>query len=200
MLLSDLTQSIYEKHASQFDEERYKGLIEKKWLDMFCAICDENAHVLDVGCGAAEPIAKYFIDKGYSLTGVDFSSPMIELAKARYPDQSWIVQDMRYMDLGQQYDGIISWHSFFHLKKDDQRDTLRVFARHLKRGGPLMLTVGPEEGEEIGHVCGDKVYHASLSPEEYEKILKGEDISVVEFVKEDEECDLCTVILAKKDN
>lgn len=200
VLLSELTRSTYEKHAAQFDIERHKVLVEQKWLDKFCSLCPDQAQLLDVGCGSAEPIAKYLIEKGYHLTGIDFSQAMIDICSKRFPEQNWFVMDMRELDLEKSYDGIISWHSFFHLTQEAQRKTLKIFARHLNDNGVLMLTVGPEAGEVVGHVCGDEVYHSSLSFEEYQQILNEEGITVVEFVREDPECDLCTILLAKKED
>jgi len=34
-----------------------------------------------------------------------------------------------------------------------------------------MFTSGPEEGEVIGFYCGEPLYHASLDPVEYDKLL-----------------------------
>lgn len=62
-----------------------------------------------------------------------------------------------------------------------------------------MLTVGPEAGEVTGHVNGEPVYHASLAPETYARLLAENGCRVAEFVKEDETCGFQTVLLASKD-
>jgi len=192
------TLDVYRRNAEAFDQQRHKGLHERGWLERFAALLPPGGSVLDVGCGAAEPIAQYFIDEGFQVTGLDFSEPMIELAQARYPENDWICCDMREFDLQQRFDGIIAWNSFFHLTKDDQRSVLDRFVHHLAMGGVLMITVGPEEGEVLGHVNGEEVYHASLAPEEYTSILTQSGLHVVEFVFEDETCDFQTVLLAKR--
>jgi SAM-dependent methyltransferase len=191
-------RGVYERNASQFDQERAKTLFERSWLEKFEAMLPLNASILDVGCGTGEPIAQYFIAKGYGLTGVDYARPMIELARQRFPEQSWHVADMRALDLGLRFDGLLGWHSFFHLTRDEQRTVLPLFSRHLNPGGVMMLTVGPEEGECGGHVAGEEVYHASLSPNEYQNILERLDIEIMDFVVEDPECGFATIILAKK--
>jgi len=80
------THEIYERNAALFDAERPKGLHERVWLDRFTALLPLNGSILDLGCGAGDPIATFFMDKGFAVTRVDFSSAMLELAKARFPD------------------------------------------------------------------------------------------------------------------
>lgn len=192
------TQGVYERNAARFDRERAKGLHERRWLDRFLSLLPEKAALLDAGCGAGEPIAKYLIEQRHELHGIDYSAAMISLARLRLPRAVWAVMDMRKLDLQIRFDGIVAWHSFFHLTPDEQRRTIPLMAQHLIPGGALMLTVGTAEGEVIGHVADELVYHASLSPDEYRRLLGDLDMAVVDFVFEDPDCDLATVLLAKK--
>ena len=61
-----------------------------------------------------------------------------------------------------------------------------------------MLTVGPEAGEACGEVAGERVYHASLSREEYETRLAEAGLRVVAFRAEDPDCNGHSVLLARK--
>lgn len=192
------THSVYDKNANAYDQQRYKGLYERGWLNRFASLIPEGGHILDIGCGSAEPIAAYLISEGFSVTGVDFAEPMLNLARSRFPEHEWVLGDMRRFDLNRVYDGLIAWDSFFHLTKQDQRRVLGRFADHLRIGGALMITVGPEDGEVVGHVNGEEVYHASLAAAEYEEILGNNGLDVREFVFEDESCDFHTIILAIK--
>lgn len=197
-VLASRTREIYENNAVRFDAERPKALHESVWLDPFAALLPVDGTVLDVGCGTGDPIAHYFMQKGFSVTGVDFSTRMLDLARKRFPMGKWIIEDMRTLNLGKQFDGIIGWNSFFHLTQDEQRATLARLAFHLAPNGALMLTVGPLQGEVIGHVGDEQIYHSSLSPEEYAKILTGLHIEIIEFKTEDPNCDQQTVLLARK--
>lgn len=155
--------------------------------------------MLDLGCGAGEPIARWFITEGYRVTGVDFAPAMLEIARSRWPDGDWRVSDMRKLDLGETFDGIIAWNSFFHLTADDQRLVLRRMARHLNVGGSLLFTVGPDDGETTGTVAGRAVYHASLSPAEYATILHEQGLRLTGFLAEDPDCNAHSVMMARKD-
>ena len=195
--LAASTQDVYERNAARFDAERPKGLLERVWLDRFLVLVPKGGNILDLGCGAGDPIAAYMRAQGFQMTGVDASHAMLEIARSRYPDADWRLADMRQLSLDKRFDGILGWNSFFHLTQEEQRATLPKLAAHLKPGGALMLTVGPEAGEVSGHVGDDAVYHSSLSPKDYKNIMDGLGMSIVKFIKEDPDCDFQTVLLAQ---
>ncbi|MEO8402022.1 MAG: class I SAM-dependent methyltransferase [Gammaproteobacteria bacterium] len=87
--------------------------------------------ILDLGCGTGEPIAQFFIEKGFKVTGVDGSHKMIELCKKRFPNERWIVSDMREINLKEQFDVILAWHSFFYLDQNSQRKMFKIFESHM---------------------------------------------------------------------
>lgn len=171
-------------------------LFEKDWLDRFISYLPDGGEILDVGCGAGEPIAHYLLTQHFKLTGIDASQTMIDISSSRFPRGNWIVVDMRNMSLPQTFDGIIAWDSFFHLNPDEQRGTLEVFCRHLNSGGVLLLTIGDEVGEVLGVVNGEQVYHSSLDPDEYRGILRSAGFSKVTLVLRDENCGEHSVLLA----
>jgi len=104
---------------------------------------------------------------------------------------------MRALNLNEKFDCIIAWHSFFHLPPEDQRKMFQTFALHLKSDGVLLFTSGPEAGEVWSDNGGELLYHASLSSEEYEKLLHQNRFTVIEHRISDPECDGATVWLAK---
>lgn len=192
------TRDIYERNAVRFDAERAKHLYEKPWLDRFAALLPPGGAVLDAGCGSGDPIAAYLTGLGFAVTGIDAAQAMIDLARKKFPQGVWLRADMRDLEPGELYDGVIGWNSFFHLTAEEQRDVLPRLAGRLGTGGTLMLTVGPDAGEVSGHVGDDRVYHASLALAEYEAILHAHGVTVVDFVPEDPACDFQTVLLATR--
>ncbi|MBD3678997.1 MAG: class I SAM-dependent methyltransferase [Rhodobacteraceae bacterium] len=192
------TRDIYERKAALYDAQRSRALFEARWLARFAACLPAGGRVLDLGCGAGEPIASWFIAEGFDLTGVDFSSAMLDIARTRWPQGDWRQADMRDLDLGESFDGIIAWNSFFHLTREEQTDAIARMARHLKAGGSLLLTVGPRAGEAQGEVAGEPVYHASLSPADYATCLEQNGMILTGFLSEDAETDRHTVLMARK--
>ena len=188
---------LYERHAEEFNRDRSRTLQEKVWLERFISLTRPSGVVLDVGCGMAEPIARFLLDSGLGVVGVDSSPTLIQLAAARFPDSEWVVADMRQLELGRRFDGILAWDSFFHLRPSDQRDMFARFASHALRGAPLMFTSGPAHGEITGSYCGEPLYHGSLDPAEYESLLAMNGFAVVSYLASDPNCGDHTVWLAQ---
>ncbi|WP_142521602.1 class I SAM-dependent DNA methyltransferase [Pseudorhizobium endolithicum] len=189
---------LYERHAQAFDSLRGKNLFEKPWLDRFTALLPASGTVLDLGCGSGEPIAAYLIGRGLRLTGIDSSETMIELCRQRFPGHRWIVRDMRRLPPGRTFNGIVAWHSFFHLRPEQQRSMFPVFAYLAAPGAALMFTAGHFEGVAMGEFGGEPLYHASLAGEEYASLLQENGFRLVSQVDQDSGCGGATVWLAQR--
>jgi len=111
----------------------------KRWMPK-----NKEAHILELCCGTGRltlPIAK----DGYTICGVDYTSSMLEQAKAKASKEGlqieFIEADIRTLDLPEKYDLIfIPFNSIHHLyKNEDLFKTLHVVKNHLKEGGLFML-------------------------------------------------------------
>jgi SAM-dependent methyltransferase len=188
---------LYDRYAAVWDQDRAKNLFEKPWLDRFLALLPAGGSILDIGCGSAEPIARYFFAAGYAVTGADSSPAMIAICKRRFPSHGWVVADMRTLVLDRRFDGVLAWDSFFHLSRDDQRRMFPIFRAHAAPKAALMFTSGPREGEAIGHYRGEPLYHASLDEAEYRALLDEFGFEVISYLAEDPACGGHTIWLAR---
>jgi len=190
---------LYEDNAAAWDEMRGSlAVLEKPWLDRFAALLPARGSVLDIGCGSGRPIAADLIGRGFRLTGVDSSPSLIALCRARFPEQEWLVSDMRALDLGRRFDGLIAWHSSFHLTQREQRALFPRLSAHSAPGALLMFTSGDDEGVRIGEWQGEPLYHSSLSPGEYRALLKAGGFEIVDHRPRDPECGEATVWIARR--
>jgi len=189
-------KALYEKHSAAFEQLRPTNLVEKAWLDRFITNIKPEGHILDIGCGNATPIAEYLLSQGFSVTGVDSSPSMIARCKAKFPQQAWLIADMRELNLGIKFDGILAWDSFFHLPRADQRQMFRIFSAHAQAGAALMFNTGTSDGEAIGKFEGEPLYHASLAPDEYTLLMQNSGFQVIQQIVEDPQCGGRTVWLA----
>lgn len=189
---------LYSRRARDFDADRTKTLFERPWLDAFLAHVPPSGTVLDLGCGSGEPIARHLIKQGRRLTGVDVSPGLIDLCRIRFPDQEWVVADIRGLDLGRTFEGVIAWHSLIHLPPEEQPGVFAIFARHLRPGGALMFTSGSERGETVGEWRGEPLYHGSLSLEEYRASLGAAGFDLSRQVSDDPDCGGAAVWLARR--
>jgi SAM-dependent methyltransferase len=189
---------LYQRKALDWIESRARtGLFEKPWLDRFRALLPPAGPILDLGCGSAEPMAAYLIALGHPVIGADSSPAMIDVCRKHFPEQEWIVADMRKLALRRQFSGILAWDSFFHLGHDDQRRMFPVFREHAAPRAALMFTSGPGHGEAIGSFGGEPLYHASLDPAEYRSLLDLNGFDVVSHVVEDPDSGGHTIWLAQ---
>ena len=186
----------YNAVAIDWDTQRSQALFERKWLNRMMKLAPGKT-VLDIGCGTGRPIARYLLEKGATVTGLDGAPGMLNLFLTNLPDARAILADMRGVDLGETFHALLAWNSFFHLSADDQRAMFAVFARHANPGAALMFTSGPEKSERTGQVAGKSVYHASLDPSEYESLLNANGFRVKHFHPEDPDCAGHTIWLAK---
>ncbi|ULT73753.1 class I SAM-dependent methyltransferase [Pseudomonas sp. BC42] len=192
---------LYQRHAQAWDRARRANTqafhSEQAWFERFRQVMGSGRQVLDLGCGGGEPVARYLVERGYAVTGVDSSAALLDQCRQRFPEQQWINADMRGLALDQDFAGILAWNSLFHLSPDDQRAMFAVFERHAAPGCALMFTSGPAAGEAIGEFEGEALYHASLDPGEYCTLLDTHGFEVVQHISEDPQCCGFTVWLAR---
>lgn len=194
----DNTLDIYARQADGWDAHRHRVFFEKPWIDRLLGPEAEGLRVLDLGCGAGDPISGHMIERGVELTGLDGANSMLDIASRRYPNASWVHADMRDFVPDQTFDRILSWDGSYHLTQDEQRALLSKLPGWLNPEGALLLTIGPEAGELTGIVEGETVYHSSLEPDEYRDRLEAAGMTIEALVLEDQSIGYHSLILAGK--
>lgn len=195
---------LYERHAAAWSALREKSaFIELGWLEKFRGALPQGGAVLDLGCGSGLPIAHWLMEHGFQVTGVDASPTLIAICRERFPASrwpaaEWIEADMRHLTLTRCFDGVIAWHSFFHLAPDDQRRMFDLFALLTSPRGALMFTSGDRENELVGEFQGEPLYHASLSLDEYRTLLDRSGFDVADHISGDPDCGGATVWIARR--
>jgi SAM-dependent methyltransferase len=189
---------LYERRANSWVADRQRtSFAERTWIERFMSLIPPGVPLLDVGCGSGEPIARFLIEHGFDVFGVDSSETMISLCRGKFPERTWWVADMRNLSLKRTYGGIIAWDSLFHLSPDNQRQMIPTFREHAASNAALLFTSGPSHGEVIGSLQGEALYHASLSADEYRSLLCDNGFVVRSHVVEDPDCERRTVWLAQ---
>lgn len=126
---------IYDPSCKDVTEREVRGITELLALSPGCSL-------LDMACGYGRH-CKVFGDSGFSVTGVDLSGPMIEIARSKYSRTGvkYVVGDMRNVDLNRQFDAALNLYISFGFFKDqkDNLEVLRNIARHLVPHGKFLL-------------------------------------------------------------
>ena|SRR3989344_5601262 len=140
------TVGTYNKLGKKYLEES-KKVVPPRRLP-FLKHFSQNDHILDVGCGGGRD-AKFFIENGLRVTGIDSSRVMISLAKKEVPKGKFKCLDMLKMNFpASAFDGIWAQTVLLHLKREDVPKALKKLYRILKKGGILHLTVKQGKGEK----------------------------------------------------
>lgn len=145
----EITRESYEQMAptyAQISANMSETLLA--FAQKFLGALEPNAEILDVGCGPGRDMA-WFENHDINVTGVDFSSSMLKLAREKVHG-SLLQADVRNMPFEvHSVDGIWCSASLLHLPKTDSPAALLEFKRVLKPAGILFLSVQEGEGEHL---------------------------------------------------
>lgn len=109
--------------------------------DVFIKKLPANARVLDVGCGSGVK-SKYFIDRGFKVTGIDISDKLLEIARREAPKGGFKVLSMIDLNsLSETFDGVFAQASLLHIPKKDAGEVVKKMADRLVPHGLLYISV-----------------------------------------------------------
>ena len=170
--------SAYDSIAERFAKAR-TGFRERIYVDRFIALAVPGAHILDLGCGTGVPIARYLIDRGFRVTGVDISHAMLALARGHCPEAELVLGDMTGLALEGSFGGIIAWDSVFHVPRARHEGLFGEMSRLLVPGAPLLLSVGGSEGDFTAPMLGAELSYSGHAPAESRRLLESSGFDVL---------------------
>ena len=114
----------------------------------------EGKDVLDVACGTGVLIPDYLKRSVASVTGIDISSKMVELARAKFPQESVTILcgDVEETNSGKLFDCIVVYNAFPHFPDPDR--LIGTLAKKLKPGGTLTVAHGMSREKIDAHHHG----------------------------------------------
>lgn len=140
-------------------------------IERAISYCKVHGAALDVGCGSGGRIVRKLEKSGFSVTGIDASPKMIEIAKANHALPEFFVADICDWDTSQKYDLIIAWDSIFHLPISMHSHVVSKLCRMLQKRGVLIYTFGDDYGEHESDWHNDKFYYSTIGINENLKII-----------------------------
>ena len=114
----------------------------------------EGKVVLDVACGTGVLIPDYLKRKVASVTGIDISPKMAEIAKAKFPqpEVTILCGDVESTYFGKQFDCIVVYNAFPHFP--DPERLIATLSGLLKPGGTLTVAHGMSREKIDAHHHG----------------------------------------------
>jgi ubiquinone/menaquinone biosynthesis C-methylase UbiE len=109
-------------------------------VDELLAALPADPTVLDVGCGdGRRTLARM---DGARAVGLDFSAQQMGLARENVPTAHLVQGDMVAIPLRDDaVDAVTAYHAVFHVERERHDEVYREFARVLRPGGRLLMTV-----------------------------------------------------------
>ncbi|WP_291634207.1 class I SAM-dependent methyltransferase [Clostridium sp.] len=102
----------------------------------------DGANILDIGFGTAILTTQLY-NNGYSITGIDFSSNMINIAKQKMPQATLINQDFSKglpdQIKNHHFDFIISTYAIHHLTDKEKINFIKLLFPLLNKTGMILL-------------------------------------------------------------
>ncbi|HKY61164.1 MAG TPA: class I SAM-dependent methyltransferase [Gemmatimonadota bacterium] len=156
----------YDRVAERYAEAR--GTVAgpfRRLLDRLVQPLPDGATILDVGCGHGVP-ARYLVERGFRLTGLDASTRLTALAREAVPEADFIRGDMRTADPGGPFDAILAWDSVFHVPRNDHAAVFAKFRSWIEPGGRLLVSLGGSGPEDFtSEMLGETFFYSGHAPE-----------------------------------
>ncbi|MEV6242104.1 class I SAM-dependent methyltransferase [Lentzea sp. NPDC051838] len=142
-----------------------------RYLDDFDRRLEDNARILELGCGAGVPVTKKLAER-HDVLGVDLSRQQLDLAKANVPGARFEKADMTELDFADgTFDGIAAFYSILHVPRAEQPELIARIARWLKPGGLFLASLGVGTPDVTETWLGVEMFFGSNSPDENRALL-----------------------------
>lgn len=178
---------IYKQTAKVYNKLGKKYLNSSKKITPperlpFSKLFTKGSNILDIGCGGGRD-AKFFIEKGLHVTGIDTSSVLIKLAKKEVPKANFSCIDLLDTNFPKDtFDGIWAEAVLLHLKRKDIPKALKKIHKILKTNGIVFVEVKHGKGEEY---VKEKLsnwnerFYTYFSKKEMETLLKAQGFKII---------------------
>ena len=155
--------AFFDSLAPTWDAEMIiSDLIVKTILDN--AGVRKGSTVLDVACGTGVLVPYYFDREVSSVTGIDISPAMIEIARSKFPASpvEFICEDAETWKSGNKFDSIVIYNAFPHFS--DPEILFENLSSMLAGGGVLTVAHGMSREKINAHHSGSAMHVSNGLP------------------------------------
>ena len=157
-MISDL-RDIYDHFAETYEANRGQFDMSGILQPFFTSLGPAPGALLDLGCGAGEPVPRFFLDRGWHVTGVDFSKNMLALAARYTPEMPTLCADMTEIDFPPaRFDALTCIYALFHVPRARHPALFARFHRWLRPGARALFTYATREYTGAAEFDGEKEF------------------------------------------
>ena len=156
MISTEDVIGFFDRLAPEWDA----GMVRNE--EVIAAILDnaqvaEGKDILDVACGTGVLIPDYLTRKAASVTAIDISPKMAEIARTKFsrPEVTVLCGDAAELETEKHFDRIVVYNAFPHFA--DQEGLIGHLAGLLKPGGTLTVAHGMSREKINSHHQGTSV-------------------------------------------
>lgn len=171
----------YETHATTFIRCRSKGVdgVGAASVRQWARSLPPDATVVDIGCGAGDPISKALVEEGLSVYGIDASASMVQVFRQNFPDcpvACEAAEDSSFFN--RHFDAVIAWGLMFLLPEETQEVVIQKMANALCPGGKLLFTAPAQKMKWKDAIT--EIESVSLGATSYKELLAEAGLSLIE--------------------
>jgi cyclopropane fatty-acyl-phospholipid synthase-like methyltransferase len=146
--VSDVSRVVadgYDAIAARYLAWSSNAPVRLRYLDLLLELLPESADVLELGCGAGEPVTRRLAER-HRVMAVDVSAAQLELAAQNAPGAQLILADMADVSfaLGS-FDAVASFYALTHVPRERHADLIARIVSWLRPRGLVVLTMGSSD-------------------------------------------------------
>lgn len=167
----------YNKNAIVFFEGSVNADMSATY-DEFLKQVKSAGKILDAGCGSGRD-AKFFLNKGYTVTAFDASDEMVRLS-TELTGQKILKMTFQEINFNEEFDGIWACASLLHISKAEIDDVLNKLVKSLKPKGILFASFKNGTTESMKD---DRLFNSYTEDTLRSQFGKHEELSIIKIWK-----------------
>jgi cyclopropane fatty-acyl-phospholipid synthase-like methyltransferase len=146
--VSDVSRVVadgYDAIAARYLAWSSNAPVRLRYLDLLLELLPESADVLELGCGAGEPVTRRLAER-HRVMAVDVSAAQLELAAQNAPGAQLILADMAEVSFAPgSFDAVASFYALTHVPRERHADLIARIVSWLRPRGLVLLTMGSSD-------------------------------------------------------
>ena len=135
--MKNITRESYNLSAKNYQKRFENYLPYRNQIEKFISFLPPKCRLLDIGCGPGVD-AKYFVEHGSQVTGIDYSSEMIRIAKEVCLGGTFHIDDLKDISLDNTYNAVCTSFVIVYLSDEETDPFLEKLPQLLTGDKPIL--------------------------------------------------------------